>query len=76
MNYKNVLQAIGLRDIFFSIGNCAFPIEKKSSAMDEHSRDWNMSHATALGARVSQAKLFVLNYRKLRISYKKASLVS
>ena len=32
---------------------------KKRSAMDAHSRDWKMSQATALGARVSQAKLFV-----------------
>ena len=43
----------------YSIGNCAFPIEKKRSALEAHSRDWKMSHATALGARVSLAKLFV-----------------
>ena len=47
------------RSLLFSIGNCAFPIEKKTLREDAHSREWKMSQVTALGARVLQAELFL-----------------
>jgi len=34
-------------------------LSNKNAPRDAHSRDWKISQATALGARVSQAKLFV-----------------
>ena len=55
---------------FCLIGNSSgFPIKKKRSAEDAHSRDWKyVAIATALGASISQAICFVLCRRHGRMS--------
>ncbi len=43
---------------FLVIGNC-FPLRKKRSAKDAHSRERYMIKVSALGARMSQATFFI-----------------
>ena len=40
------------------MGNVKFPIEQ-NAPQDAHSHEWKVSRATALGARVPQAELYI-----------------